>query len=127
MNKAIEHWLKISQDDFDTAKKLFSLKKYNHSLFFLHLALEKILKGAYLARKEEAPPLIHDLVRLAEKAEVEISETEKQELAEITTFNIAARYDDYKLKFYKKATREYSDSWIKKGKKIFNKIENLLK
>lgn len=127
MNEAIEYWLKSSRDDLDTAKKLFSLKKYNHALFFLHLALEKIIKGAYLSKKNEAPPLVHDLVLLAEKAEIETSQIEKEELVEISTFNIAARYDDYKLKFYKKATEDYAKLWIKNGEKLFDKIKSLLK
>lgn len=127
MNEAIKYWLKSSQDDLDTAQKLFNLKKYNYALFFLHLALEKIIKGVYLVKKNEAPPLIHDLVSLSEKAEILISSEEKEELAEISTFNIAARYDDYKLKFYKKATKEYSNLWIKKGKNLFEKIKSLVK
>jgi len=73
-------------------------------------------------KRNEAPPLTHDLVMLAEKAGIEISQAEKEELAEISTFNIAARYDDYKLKFYKKATKEYSDKWFEKSTKLFNKI-----
>lgn len=127
MNEAIEYWLKSSQDDLDTAKKLFSLKKYNHALFFLHLSLEKIIKAVYLAKKDEAPPLVHDLVLLSEKAVISINDKEKEELAEISTFNIAARYDDYKLKFYKKATKNYANLWINKGEKLFNKIKELLK
>lgn len=127
MNEAIEFWLKSSQDDLDTAKKLFSLKKYNHALFFLHLSLEKIIKAVYLSKKDEAPPLVHDLVILTEKAEINISSAEKEELVEISTFNIAARYDDYKLKFYKKATKEYSQKWFKNGEKLFNKFKEFLK
>jgi len=126
VDEAIKYWIESSQDDFDTAKKLFELKKYNHALFFLHLALEKIIKSVYLANKNEAPPLIHDLVILAEKAEINVSSLEKEELVEISTFNIAARYDDYKLKFYKKATKDYANLWINKGEKLFNKIKKLL-
>lgn len=127
MNEAIEYWLKSSRDDFDTAQKLSSLKKYNHALFFLHLALEKIIKGIYLANKKDAPPLIHDLVSLSEKAEISLSNEEKEKLVEISTFNIAARYDDYKLKFYKKATKDYSNMWITEGEKLLNKFKGLLK
>lgn len=127
MEEVIDYWLRSSRDDLDTAKKLQKLKKYNHSLFFLQLAIEKIIKGVYLKRKNEAPPLIHDLVLLAEKAHIEISQAEKEELAEISTFNIAARYDDYKFNFYKRATKDYADKWLTKGAKIFNKIEELLK
>ena len=30
----------------------------------------------------------------------------------ITTFNIRARYDDYKQLFYKKCTPEYTKIWV---------------
>lgn len=127
MNEAVEYWLKSSRDDLDTAQKLFELKKFNHCLFFLHLSLEKIIKGVYLLKKNEAPPLVHDLVLLSQKAEIDISPIEKEELVEISTFNIAARYDDYKLKFYQKATKEYATEWLKKGKNLFKKIIKVIK
>jgi len=62
--------------------------------------------------------LIHDLVRLAEKAAVPLSERQKNELAEITTFNIGARYDDYKLSFRKKAKKQFALKYLKKTREI---------
>jgi len=114
----IEYWLTSSKDDLDTADKLFVAKKYHHCLFFVHLALEKILKAVYVLKKHKAPPLVHDLVRLAQKSDLEIGESLTLQLIEISTFNIAARYDDYKFRFYQKATKEYSTKWLKIGKKL---------
>lgn len=37
-------WIEASDDAFDTAKSLFQNGKYHHSMFFLHLAVEKALK-----------------------------------------------------------------------------------
>ncbi len=45
---------------------------------------------------------------------------------EITTFNISARYDDYKFKFYKKATREFTDKWLKIGKELHEEFNRIL-
>lgn len=36
----------------------------------------------------------------------------------ITTFNINARYDDYKLAFYKQCTLEFTEIWINHIKNI---------
>ena len=115
----IEYWLTSSKDDLDTADKLFVAKKYHHCLFFVHLALEKVLKAVYASRKHQAPPLVHDLVRLAQKSDLEIGESLTFQLVEISTFNVAARYDDYRFKFYKKATREYANRWLKAGKELY--------
>ncbi len=115
----IEYWITSSKDDLDTAKKLFEAKKYHHSLFFVHLALEKILKATHVSKQKQAALPVHDLIRLAEKASVEIDREVTLQLAEISTFNVAARYDDYKFKFYKKATHEYAKKWLGIGNKLY--------
>jgi len=41
-----------------------------------------------------------------------ISEKQKNYLLEVTTFNIRTRYPDYKFKFHKKATKEFTRQHI---------------
>lgn len=48
------------------------------------------------------------------------------QLNEITTFNIEARYDDYKLSFYKKANKEYAEEWSEICEKIYLSIKKNL-
>lgn len=122
----IKYWLESAKDSLDTSDKLFESKKYHHSLFFLHLSLEKILKALFVFLKEKSPFPIHDLPRLAEKCELKLNEKQKLQLVEISTFNVAARYDDYKLKFYKKATLSYTEKWRKIGKELFNHFASKL-
>jgi HEPN domain-containing protein len=43
VEKAIDYWLNSAEYDIDVARSLFQKKKYHYSLFFGHLALEKIL------------------------------------------------------------------------------------
>jgi hypothetical protein len=50
---------------------------------------------------------------LAEKSNLDLDEGEKDILDTITTFNIQARYDDYKLEFHKKCTKDFSEKWIR--------------
>ena len=107
-----------SAEDFDSAEILYQNKKYHHALFFCHLSIEKMLKAIVVKSTGAAPPLSHDLVRLAERAGLDLSEPKKNELAEITTFNIAARYDDYKLSFQEKATEKFSVKYLKKTGEI---------
>jgi HEPN domain-containing protein len=86
---------------------------YSHALFFCHLCIEKMLKAVIVKKTNSAPPFVHDLVRLAEKAGIVLDDKNKTDLSEISTFNIAARYDDYKLQFAKKATKVFSAKYIK--------------
>lgn len=124
--EAVQYWKASANDAFDTSDKLFESKKFDHSLFFVHLSIEKILKALYIQIKQESPIFIHDLVRLTESCELTITEEQKLQLAEISTFNVSARYDDYKLKFYKKATDSYSDQWRNIGKELFNYFSSKL-
>ena len=114
----ILYWLTSSKQDFQTAEILFKNKRYHHALFFCHLSVEKMLKALVVYATKTAPPLIHDLVRLAEKADLSLTQQYKNDLAEITTFNIETRYDDYKLSFYKQATQQFSSKYLKKTKRI---------
>lgn len=122
----IQYWKISAADALDTAKELNKPGKYHHSLFFLHLADEKIIKAAYVKLRNETPPPIHDLIRLTEAIGLTMDKKRAKELSEISSFNISARYDDYKQQFYKKATSEYSQKWLKIGEKIFREMEDLL-
>ncbi len=55
---------------------------------------------------------IHDLVRLAEKANLELAEDQKDILDTLSTFNLRARYDDYKMEFHRKCTKAFTKKWV---------------
>ena len=88
-----------------------------------HLAIEKVLK-AIISSKGVEVPYTHDLVKLSNLSGLEFTEEVLNELEEITTYNIEARYDDYKEEFYKKATEEYTGIWKEKCRGIFSWIKN---
>lgn len=119
---AVSYWKSSSKKDLQIAEELFESKRYNYSLFFLHLSIEKLLKGIFVTKMNEAAPAIHDLVNLAKRAKISLTQVQTKQLEEISKFNIAARYDDYKLKFYKKATEPFTSRWIKNGKSIHKKL-----
>lgn len=119
-------WTDGAIDALDTCDKLFKSKKYHHTLFFLHLALEKIIKALYISKLDESPPYIHDLKDLIVLIEKEVEKEELEQLEEISKYNVSARYDDYKYKIYKLATKEYTSNWIKIGKKLYEKYKKSL-
>jgi len=121
----IQSLLLKAEKDIKTAKDLFKLKHYDWSLFIWHLAIEKILKAKIISLDKKII-YTHDLVRLAKKAKISLDQNLTAQLNEITTFNIEARYDDYKLSFYKKTTKEYTEKWSKNCQKIYLLIKNSL-
>lgn len=123
--ESIKHWFEAAERDSLTANDMFKLGHYNWSLFLWHLVIEKVIKCLIVKRGKEIL-LVHDLVRLASIAELSLTEEQKLILREITTFNIEARYDDYKEQFYKKATREYATVWRDNSKEMYKWIKEQL-
>jgi len=117
-DKLIEYWITGSDDDYETMIAMFDSKRYSWALFIGHLMIEKLLKAYYVKVKSDYPPFIHNLLRLAEKAEMSLTDDIKKQLVTITAFNINARYDDYKMSFKKKCTTEFTEEWIDKLKEL---------
>lgn len=114
----LKFWMESAEDDFSVANDLFKLKRYNYCLFFCHLSIEKILKGLYYKKTQRQPPPTHDLKKLASETIDLLTEEYFKDFAEINTWNIRARYDDYKKIFYKKADKKFTELWMIKIKKI---------
>jgi HEPN domain-containing protein len=69
-------------------------QRIQFGLFFVHLTLEKIIKAHVWRIRRKRPPKIHNLIRLAEIAELPLDVKNKQVLAEINEFKIEGRYSD---------------------------------
>lgn len=77
-----------------------------------HLVIERLLKAGVVKITNAHAPFTHDLRRLAKLLKIEFDDEHKRWLDTITTFNLNARYDDYRQDFYKKCTLEYTDKWV---------------
>lgn len=114
MNKEelVKYWISSSDRDFQAMMHLLEKGDYTWSLFIGHLVIEKLMKAWYVENISNTPPFIHDLVRLAEKASLELEEDQKDVLDTISTFNLRARYDDYKMEFHKKCSHDFTEKWV---------------
>ena len=120
------HWIETSNDDFKTINKLFQSKTYNWALFIGHISVEKLLKALYVKLRARHAPAIHNLYRLSELCGIELTEKYSDWLDTITSFNINARYEDYKKEFYHLCTRKYAELWIDRIKELRKWIKKML-
>ena len=93
--KQIEYWTKGSEEDFAAAQSLFEKGHFRHSLFFAHLAVEKMLKAHVARQTEDIPPRIHNLIRLAEMAHLKLEPKEEEFLREYSIYQLEGRYPDF--------------------------------
>ena len=108
----IKYWIDSSDNDFRAMIHLLEKGDFTWSLFIGHLVIEKLLKAWYVQSISDTPPFIHDLVRLSEKGGLSLDEDQKDILDTISAFNLRARYDDYKMEFHRKCSKEFTEKWV---------------
>lgn len=97
------------------AQELRTERRYGKSK---HLVLEKLLKAYYVKSVGTEIPYIHDLLGIAKKGNLIVTDEQSDFPDEVTTFTIKARYPDYKNRFYKRATGEFTREYITKIKEF---------
>ena len=104
----IAYWVEESDRDLAVMRSLFDNQHHTWSLFVGHLVLEKLLKALYVKKVDLHVPQIHNLLKIARACGLQMTDEQEEFLLEVTTFNIKARYPDYKQSFQRKANREFT-------------------
>lgn len=127
VKQTIQYWLKTAEHDFATMQALQKTKRYSDALFFGHIVLEKLLKANVVKKTKAHAPYIHDLVRLAKLAELQLPVADMTLLNEVNDFNIRARYPEDKLEFYQRCTKAFATPYINKITKLYHHLCRTLK
>jgi HEPN domain-containing protein len=94
VGKQVDYWRTSSEEDFAAAESLLEKGHLRHSLFFAHLALEKMLKALVSNKTKDVPPKIHDLARLGYIGNVALSKEQRDFLLEFRVYQLEGRYPD---------------------------------
>ena len=124
----MNYWSGSSDRDYESMKKNFETKQYTWALFIGHLTIEKLLKALYakVNKNNPNPPKIHNLVILAKKCNIVLDYNKMTMLMIFNSFNISARYEDYKDEFFKKCTEEYTSEQIKNIEEVRTWLKEML-
>jgi HEPN domain-containing protein len=120
------YWRDEAEEALTVLDHLFEKGDYSYALFFGHLAIEKLLKAAYVLHKKEHAPPIHSLSRLARMGGISLSPERREQLVLITSFNIEARYPDLKRSFRNKCTREFAAQQIEGIQDVMKWLRQLM-
>lgn len=88
----VADWKADSLSSWDDARYLIDDKRITLGLFALHLSLEKVLKTHVIKQTRALAPKIHDLVRLAQLAQVDLSSDQIDFLSRMNFYAIHGRY-----------------------------------
>jgi HEPN domain-containing protein len=106
VQKIKDYWIEEATESLQVTRHLYEKKDYSYSLFFA--------------------PYIHNLQRLAELSNIQLSDEQRDALIKITTFNLESRYPDEKRSFRKKCTEEFTKKEIEETEEIFKWLKSIL-
>ena len=94
IDEQIEYWRTGSAEDLAAAESLLEKGHLRHGLFLAHWALEKIVKAHVVRATRDAPPRIHNLVRLAQAAGLKPNDEQERFLRRFDSYRFEERYPD---------------------------------
>ena len=124
----IDYWVDIADYDLKTAEAMLETGRFLYVGFMCHQVIEKILKGYFVFVKNEQPPYIQTLDRLAKMTGLidEFSENQKEFIRRLQPLNIEMRYPVYKEKLLKFLTKEKCEDIITETKELLKWIKQKL-
>lgn len=104
MKPTTREWMDIAEEDLDAARAMRDTGRYLYAAFQAQQCAEKALK-AVLQEKLAAPPKVHDLETLAEKAGLVESDLSRR-LRILSAYYIATRYPEDRARLRDVTDRE---------------------
>jgi HEPN domain-containing protein len=94
IGKQVAYWREGSEGNWTAAGLLIDKGPIREGLFFAHLTLEKPLKAFVCRVIGDFAPKIHNLVRLATLARLDLNDGQMTLLARMNEFQLEGRYPD---------------------------------
>jgi HEPN domain-containing protein len=127
-NETVVYWTEIANYDFETALAMQQTGRYLYVGFMCHQSVEKMLKAYYCKVKQDTPPYIHSLLRLAESSNLlsALSEAQLAVLDNLEPLNIEARYPSYKEKLMQSLNKTRCGELLNETQELIKWIEKQL-
>jgi len=116
----VQYWIDLSDENVRVAEDLLKSKHLLQTGFFCHLVTETIFKAYFAKVKNDTPPYMHKLARLAQLADLyeELSEEQKDFIYKLDPFNIEARYPEYKKMIAKSLNFQICSDLLQQTKQL---------
>lgn len=122
----VKSWVDASRYDLETARALLGSRRYLYVLFMCQQSLEKLLKAHVTAGTAKFPPRIHNLVRLAELAALNLEERERGLLERLSLYYIQSRYPPDIQNLTKKVSRSLALEHLAQTESLWKRLRRQL-
>jgi HEPN domain-containing protein len=114
VKKETKWWVDTAAYDLGTAKHMLDTRRYVYVVFCCHLSIERLLKACIVEFKDQFPPPVHDLDKLAADASIEFPEEMRVFVSSISKEAIKTRYDENRSRY----TRAFAQQCLNQTKKV---------
>lgn len=121
-----QKWAERAAYDLDTARAMLESKRYLYVLFCCQQAVEKMLKAIIAQRSQELPPRGHQLVRLAERAQIPLKEEQADFLRELSTHYIQSRYPEEIADISSQVSAQLAQQVVEKTEEVVQWLTSML-
>ena len=126
MDKSSKHWAEWAHYDLDSAQAMLKSGRYLYVLFCCQQAVEKMLKAIIAERTKGLPPRIHQLMRLAEVAGLEVSGERAEFLRELSAYYIHTRYPEEIKDLASQAKKEEAQRVLDHTEEVLRWLSSML-
>ena len=127
MSSASKQWTEQAIYDLDTARAMLDSGRYLYVLFCSQQAVEKALKAVIVRRTNDFPPRLHNLLRLAEIADIKMEAGREDFLGELSGYYIQSRYPEDIASLGQHASREIAQDALVKTEEVIEWLFSMLK
>jgi HEPN domain-containing protein len=126
MTKELNRWVEQAMYDLDTARSMLESKRYLYVLFCCQQAVEKMLKALITKHTQELPPRLHQLVRLADAAELEVTKGRKRFLRELSAYYFQTRYPEEITEMAQQVKPKTAELILKQTEEVIKWLESMM-
>jgi len=123
VEKHIAHWRDGALETWKDVVHNINGNRIAFSMFAAHLVIEKALKAHVVKKTKKLPPMIHNLVSLANLAGLKLEPEQLKLLATLNPLNIETRYPG---SFGKLPTKKQAEAIVRRTKVVLEWLINEL-
>src|SRR5262244_3545202 len=118
MLKATTNWLAQVDYDLATAEQMLHAGRYIYVIFMSHMALEKALKALVTEETQQLPPRTHNLIDLAQRAQLVLSQEQRDFLGKIDNTSVVVRYPDDLSEMVSQYSEAVAQDYLERTKEL---------
>lgn len=120
----VEQWIDLAVYDLQTAEAMLASQRYLYVLFTCQQAVEKMLKALIVSVTGRFPRRTHNLVQLAEDAELQLKDEQKRFMEKLGLYYIETRYPEEVNRLAGEIDREIAANIFSETKELISWLEN---